>query len=585
MKKHVLFILLLFITVFASAQMVVSILPPSEFAGNVEFATVSDDGTWSSYPDMENPDNAIIGTLAVGIAEGSVSEDTGLPNDSCACETLTNPEEIVGKIAVVYRGDCNFDQKAANAQAAGAIGVIVVNRLGDDIIGGMACVDLCDVDSLPYVFVQGEQVLNWRPEIDAGELQAFIGNKNGLFDNDIGTVPSQVLRAEFFSQPRALSQNAAEYTVMVAAGIINYGANDQTGVTLNAVITKGGVELYNQTTESPVDITSGDTILFELPDFIQEPFTSGFYEVAYNLNSDVTDEFPSDNELSANFMISDSLFAYSRVDDEGLPRGVSYFRPTGANQGIQSCLAFQDPHASRVIVEGLTFSMATNAESILDEIIDGYAYEWESEFVDVDDLNMDLSNNTISDLTFGSYEYVEELERADIYLPFEEVITLEDDVRYLFCINYFGTDLFSGHDGSVMDYNMNLNTYLQPMFPIADDEAWNVFGFGTDVVPAITVNMKDPLYDAINEQAKRIEITPFPNPTANEINIPVGNNYGQTLIDVYDIAGKKVKSLNITTSSFEIIKVNVSDLDNGAYIFKMNFEDGSFSNFNVVVNN
>ena len=65
----------------------------------------------------------------------------------------------------------------------------------------------------------------------------------------------------------------------------------------------------------------------------------------------------------------------------------------------------------------------------------------------------------------------------------------------------------------------------------------------------------------------------------------MGANFGPTLIDVYDIAGKKVKSLNVTTSSFEILKVNVSDLDNGAYIFKMNFEDGSFSNFNVVINN
>ena len=140
-----------------------------------------------------------------------------------------------------------------------------------------------------------------------------------------------------------------------------------------------------------------------------------------------------------------------------------------------------------------------------------------------------------------------------------------------------------------MDYEKNSEFYNQPLFPLynetSSDGPWFVFGFGTNIVPAMTVVMKDPLYDAINEEAQRVEITPFPNPTANEINIPVGNNYGQTLIDIYDVAGKKVKSLNVTTSSFEILKVNVSDLDNGAYIFKMNFEDGSFSNFNVVVNN
>ena len=578
MKKHVLFISLLFMTAFASAQLNVSILPPSEFAGNVEFATVSDDGSWAGYPDMNDPANAVIGELAV-------VRDATPTADSAGCETLINPDEIAGKIAIVYRGDCNFDQKGLNAQNAGAIAVMVVNRLGDDMISAMACVDLCGSVTIPYVFVQGEPVLNWRPEVDAGTLQAFIGNKNGLFDNDIGTVPSIVFRAEHFSQPRVLAQNAAEYSVKVGAGIINYGANDQTGVTLNATVIKDGMELYNETTETPVNITSGDTTFFELSDFVQEPFTTGLYEVSYQLNSDITDEFPSDNEFNADFMISDSLFAYSRLDESGLPNGVAYFRPTGANQGIHSCIAFQDPNASKVIVEGLTFSMATNAETMEGELIDAYLYEWESEFVDINDPNMDLSTNTLTDLSFGSYEYLENLERVDIYLPFEEIVVLEDDVRYLFCINYFGTELFSGHDGTVMDYNVNLNTYLQPLFPIADDDIWNVAGFGTDIVPAISVNMKDPLFDAINEEAQRVEITPFPNPTTNEINIPVGANFGPTLIDVYDIAGKKVKSLNVTTSSFEILKVNVSDLDNGAYIFKMNFEDGSFSNFNVVINN
>jgi len=586
MKKHVLLILLVCSTMLVNAQLRVSILPPSEFAANIEFATVSDDGSWSSYPDMENPDNAIFGNLAVGFAEGSLNDD-GFNNDSCVCEPVTNPEDIAGKIAIIYRGDCTFELKVANVQAAGAIGCIVVNRLGDDMITGMSCSDLCDVDTIPFVFIQGEQVVSWRPEIDAGTLEAFIGNKNGLFDDDIGVTPGLVSRARHFSHPRVLAQNAAEYSVKLGAGVINYGSNDQTGVTVNAVIMKDGSELYNETTETPVDINSQDTVYFELPEFSQTPYNSGLYEVSYYLDSDAEDGFPSDNEMDANFMISDSLFALSRINEDGGPNGVAYVRPSGANDGIQSCIAFQDPNASKVFVEGLTFSMSSNAETMDGELVDAYVYEWESEFIDVNDPNMDLSNETLTDLTFGSYEYIDGLESEgkNIYIPFEELVTLEDDVRYLFCINYFGTDLFSGHDGAVMDYNINLDTYLQPLSPIADGEVWNVFGFGTDRIPAISVNMKDPLYDAINEEATRVEITPFPNPAANEINIPVGNNYGQTLIDVYDIAGKKVKSLNVTTTSFEILKVNVSDLDNGAYIFRMNFEDGSFSNFNVVVNN
>jgi hypothetical protein len=43
-----------------------------------------------------------------------------------ACSPLLNAASIVGRIAIVERSDCMFQEKAANAQNAGAVGVIVV---------------------------------------------------------------------------------------------------------------------------------------------------------------------------------------------------------------------------------------------------------------------------------------------------------------------------------------------------------------------------------------------------------------------------------------------------------------------------
>lgn len=45
-----------------------------------------------------------------------------------ACTDLTNPEKIAGNIALIDRGTCNFSDKILKAQAAGAIGVVVVNN-------------------------------------------------------------------------------------------------------------------------------------------------------------------------------------------------------------------------------------------------------------------------------------------------------------------------------------------------------------------------------------------------------------------------------------------------------------------------
>ncbi|MGO2101880.1 MAG: T9SS-dependent M36 family metallopeptidase [Psychroflexus halocasei] len=62
------------------------------------------------------------------IANLVLAEDFTSFNDYEACNNLTNPAEIDGKIAVIKRGNCSFTDKVMNAQNAGAIAVIVVNN-------------------------------------------------------------------------------------------------------------------------------------------------------------------------------------------------------------------------------------------------------------------------------------------------------------------------------------------------------------------------------------------------------------------------------------------------------------------------
>jgi uncharacterized repeat protein (TIGR01451 family) len=59
-----------------------------------------------------------------------VNAGTGVANQGCSA--LTNAAAVAGNIALVDRGTCSFQTKAATAQAAGAIGVIVANNAPGD---------------------------------------------------------------------------------------------------------------------------------------------------------------------------------------------------------------------------------------------------------------------------------------------------------------------------------------------------------------------------------------------------------------------------------------------------------------------
>ncbi|HEY0157379.1 MAG TPA: PA domain-containing protein [Thermoanaerobaculia bacterium] len=53
------------------------------------------------------------------------------PSTTDGCTAFTNADAVAGKLALVDRGECTFVVKARNAQAAGAIGVIVVDNRRD----------------------------------------------------------------------------------------------------------------------------------------------------------------------------------------------------------------------------------------------------------------------------------------------------------------------------------------------------------------------------------------------------------------------------------------------------------------------
>ena len=62
-----------------------------------------------------------------------LSSSTVVAVPEMGCSPLENGEQMAGNIAVITRGACTFTEKARNAQAAGAVAVIIT----DDRVQGL----------------------------------------------------------------------------------------------------------------------------------------------------------------------------------------------------------------------------------------------------------------------------------------------------------------------------------------------------------------------------------------------------------------------------------------------------------------
>lgn len=119
---------------------------------NANFSTPTDGNNgamqmylWGVSPDnileVSGPDNIAGFYLAVGATFGGpvtedpisgkiVLSDDGTAYPTAACNPLINGDEIAGNIALIDRGDCNFDSKCFHAEEQGAIAAIVCNIVG-----------------------------------------------------------------------------------------------------------------------------------------------------------------------------------------------------------------------------------------------------------------------------------------------------------------------------------------------------------------------------------------------------------------------------------------------------------------------
>jgi extracellular elastinolytic metalloproteinase len=134
---------------------------------------------------------------APGITSDLVLYSDATPDTSDACETAVNGALLNGKIVILRRGTCPFAQKVLNAQAAGAIAVIVVNN---DTANPDQLVNMSGADAsitIPAIFVSynvGEALI---AQMGSGTVNVTLKNDPVTFVNSDGDFDNVVIAHEY----------------------------------------------------------------------------------------------------------------------------------------------------------------------------------------------------------------------------------------------------------------------------------------------------------------------------------------------------------------------------------------------------
>jgi hypothetical protein len=582
---------------FGQGSVVVAGVSPAAIQGNYDYSNQANCGSWPGETDdgtwgvINNLDFNVAGTFIqdtlVLVEDGTPGlNPQGNPISQEGCDSIINPNEVNGQIAVIYRNSCSFVQKLLNAQEAGAVAAIIVNR--EDALLGMLgdAVDGINV-TIPAVFISNIDGANLISEMSTETVEMFIGNKIGAFPIDLGAV-----KGEFMVSPYGANNAQIFDGFDLGMQVYNYGTTDLPNAKLYATIDGPSGNVYSDSVSIPLN--TGDTAFVfngnptELTQFNLGGvgnYPNGEYTLTYTLASDSTDDFPFDNVYVSTFKVLDDVLASSRVDASSMPIATNYPSNNTVISNYESCMVVQEPNIDGMIIDGLYFIPTADTAAGLTMVgaeVLGKVYQWNDPWIDINDPVFATDPFTdLNVITVGSHFPVSDNDiNQPAWLGFQQPLTLQNDVRYLVCLQSTGNgvdpiEVWYGYDNQ-NDNGGNYSLYAQPFTPVQTDNNWFAAGWVGGASPSIALHQT--FLGVDNETLLSGNV--FPNPANDKVTLAV-NTSGDALIQVVDITGKLVLNESVTLVNGQTT-INIDSFDAGVYMFNVLTKNGKAGTFNVV---
>ncbi len=491
--------------------------------------------------------------------------DDGTAADSLGCNALTNSASIAGKIAFVYRGTCEFGQKALRAQNAGAIAVVVINNVDGTMAMGAGAQGASV--TIPVVMIGKQEGILLRPYLNAGTLELFIGSKQNLFNFDLGITPGDPIRPLNYATPSLLVPGAEELQNMQIGSVVrNFGSQPQSNVTLTARIDLNGSQIWQQST-TVSNLNSGDSTFLSLPSWTIPNANVAKYTLTYTASSANTDEENTDNTISQDFYVTNGVYCKSRFD-AATNKPIRNAGLTATNPSITWGIVMNAVLGNNLKATGIQFSASTRTtDSLTGQLVSGILFEW-------NDANSDggVTDDELVEIAVGFYSFESDLQNEVLTIDLGETPgdgpALAANKVYLAAVQYEGTvPVFFGVDQD-LDYNETINAYGQSVNPLNSEGTWFGGGFGTDQVLAIALNTAFNNVSINEDLISALNLSVYPNPATDAVNVVFGHPVANSDVEVrvLDVTGKTILTQQYAIGTAEnYVALNTQSIAAGAY--------------------
>ena len=541
---------------------------PSPILKGIEFACdFSEPGnlSWSvSIPDLEEVGVFIQDTLEL-VYDGShtgnnpaYSDPHMLANEGCL-DANGQPyiqSSLNGKIAVLYRGTCEFSIKTWLAENNGAEAVLLINHTANDIAPGMGGGDSANVVNIPIVSLSYEDGNFLLKQMEKGPVVVRIGNDRSNLSYDIMTKNSRCLGPPLKTMPYSSFINFDLFNIgSESFSVTNTGSQDIDIKYWSILEDQSSVIAHSHKEDEFSGNNNYDTyegLMFDsipLPDPSQQ-ILLGQHTFTTVLESNL-DEDTANNKASFPIFFN-NVSSLARTEPSNGEIIANYY-PSEHDSSYISCMYLDPNNAPQDDAQGVYFSISKD-----DGLVGGEQIELE--------IYNDLSSSPIFNDTYTCPS--DTLNKKIIYHPISQT-TIEGYV----CLKTESPSVKFGYDSvpnylSGYVYDIDEQTFLlgdgnyRRFNPVQIDGVWDEF-YGWGRVKALSLGIKYILSSPQNiAENKAIKTELFPNPTKDIVTISIADFNGNIFTEVYDIVGNKLQSTNETT-------ISLGDYANGIYLLKV----------------